>query len=67
VKNRLRFLFGRAPEQDPTHLHMYAPADVRTLLRGWADVELRFIAGRLVPLNARLFANDVVFSARKSS
>jgi SAM-dependent methyltransferase len=67
VKNRLRFLLGRAPEQDPTHLHMYAPADVRALLAGWDDVELRFIAGRLVLLNARLFANDVVFSARKSS
>lgn len=65
VKNRLRFLLGRAPEQDPTHLHMYAPDHVRRLLRGWDDVELRFIAGRLVPLNARLFANDVVFSARK--
>jgi SAM-dependent methyltransferase len=65
LKNRLRFLLGRAPEQDPTHLHMYAPAHVRALLRGWVDVELRFIAGRLVPLHARLFANDVVFSARK--
>lgn len=67
VKNRLRFLLGRAPEQDPTHLHMYAPAHVLALLRGWDDVELRFIAGRLVPLNARLFANDIVFSARKPS
>ena len=65
VKNRLRFLLGRAPEQDPTHLHMFAPAHVRALLSGWVDVELRFISGRLVPLNARLFANDVVFSARK--
>jgi 2-polyprenyl-3-methyl-5-hydroxy-6-metoxy-1,4-benzoquinol methylase len=65
AKNRLRFLLGRAPERDPTHLHMYAPRQVRALLRGWEDVELRFIAGRLVPLNARLFANDVVFSARK--
>jgi SAM-dependent methyltransferase len=65
LKNRLRFALGRAPEQDPTHLHMYAPAHVRELLCDWENVELRFIAGRLVPLNARLFANDVVFSARK--
>jgi len=65
LKNRLRFALGRAPEQDPTHLHMYAPADVRGFLRDWENVELRFIAGRLVPLNARLFANDVVFSAQK--
>jgi SAM-dependent methyltransferase len=67
AKNRLRFLLGRPPEQDPTHLHMYAPVQVRALLREWDDVELRFIAGRLVPLNARLFANDVVFSARRPS
>jgi hypothetical protein len=44
---------------------MYSPAHVRALLQGWDGIELRFIAGRLVPLNARLFANDVVFSARK--
>jgi 2-polyprenyl-3-methyl-5-hydroxy-6-metoxy-1,4-benzoquinol methylase len=67
VKNRLRFLLGRAPEQDPTHLHMYSPAQVHALLHQWDDVELRFIAGRLVPLSARLFANDVVFSARRPS
>ena len=65
LKNRLRFLAGRPPEQDPTHLHMFAPDDVRALLAGWEDVELRFISGRLVPLHARLFANDTVFSARK--
>ena len=65
LPNRLRFLAGLPPERDPTHLHMYAPAHVRELLRDWEDVELRFIAGRLVPLNARLFANDVVFAGRK--
>ena len=44
---------------------MFAPDDVRALLAEWEDVELRFISGRLVPLHARLFANDTVFSARK--
>ena len=65
LKNRLRFLFGRPPEQDPTHLHMFSPGGVRQLLAGWEDVDLRFVVGRLVPVHARLFANVVVFSARK--
>ena len=64
-KNRLRFLLGRKPEDDPTHLQMFSPEDVRRLLEGFDDPQLNFIAGRLVPLHARLFANDIVFSGRK--
>jgi SAM-dependent methyltransferase len=65
LKNRLRFLTGHKPENDPTHLQMFAPADIRTFLDGFEDVHLHLIAGRLVPLHARLFANDIVFSGRK--
>ena len=65
LKNRLRFLLGRKPEDDPTHLQMFAPHDLRALLAGFEDVQLHLIAGRLVPLHARLFANDIVFSGRK--
>jgi methionine biosynthesis protein MetW len=65
LKGRLRFLFGRAPESDPTHLQMFSPADVRALLAGFEDAKVHFIAGRLVPLHARLFANDIVFAGRK--
>jgi SAM-dependent methyltransferase len=65
LKNRLRFLLGRKPEDDPTHLHMFSPAEVRSLLHGLEEPQLRFIAGRLVRLHPRLFANDIVFSARK--
>ena len=32
LQSRLRFLRGRSPEDDPTHLHMYSPQQVRTLL-----------------------------------
>jgi 2-polyprenyl-3-methyl-5-hydroxy-6-metoxy-1,4-benzoquinol methylase len=64
LKNRLAFLRGRPPEQDPTHLHLFSPTDVRRLLGDWQDVQLSFIAGRFVPLHARLFANDIVFTAR---
>jgi methionine biosynthesis protein MetW len=66
LKNRLRFVAGRKPEDDPTHLQMFSADDVRTLLSDFEEPQLRFIAGRLVPLHARLFANDIVFSGRKS-
>jgi SAM-dependent methyltransferase len=65
LKNRLRFLAGRKPEDDPTHLQMFSADDVRALLAGFDVPELHFIAGRLVRLHARLFANDIVFSGRK--
>jgi SAM-dependent methyltransferase len=65
VKNRLRFLAGRKPEDDPTHLQMFSADDVRALLAGFDDPQLHFIAGRLVPVHARLFANDIVFCGRK--
>lgn len=65
LKNRLRFLLGRKPEDDPTHLHMFSPGQVRELLAGFEQPRLDFIAGRLVPLHARWFANDIVFSGRK--
>lgn len=67
LKNRLQFLRGRPPDHDPTHLQMFAPRDVRGLLGGFEDPQLHFVAGRLVPLHARLFANDIVFSGRKPS
>lgn len=63
--NRLRFLLGRPPEQDPTHLHMFSPAEVRTLLQPFTDLRLFFLAGRFVFLSPRLFANDIAFAARK--
>jgi SAM-dependent methyltransferase len=65
LKNRLRFMLGRKPEDDPTHLQMFSGADVQHLLAGFDQPALNFIAGRLVPLHARLFANDIVFSGRK--
>lgn len=65
LKGRLRFLAGRAPESDPTHLQMFSPSDVQRLLEGFDDRHVHFIAGRLVPVHARLFANDIVFAGRK--
>ena len=65
LKNRLRFLAGRKPEDDPTHLHMFSPTEVETLLTGLEDRHVHFIAGRLVRFHPRLFANDIVFVGRK--
>jgi SAM-dependent methyltransferase len=65
LKGRLLFLFGRPPENDPTHLQMFSADDVRALLAGFDSPELHFVAGRLVPLHPRLFANDIVFAGRK--
>ena len=65
LKNRLRFLAGRAPESDPTHLHMFSPSDVRALLHDFAEVELRLISSRFLWLHPRLFANDIVFVGTK--
>jgi SAM-dependent methyltransferase len=65
LKNRLRFLVGREPDQDPTHLQMFSPDDVRALLRDFDEPRIHFIAGRLVRLHPRWFANDIVFSGRK--
>ncbi len=63
VQSRLRFLLGRAPEDDPTHLHMYSPSDIRLLLAGFASVRIEYVGGRYRRLSPRLFARDVVFSA----
>ena len=65
LKGRLLFLFGRPPENDPTHLQMFSGADVRALLTGFEDTHVHFVAGRLVPIHPRLFANDIVFAGRK--
>ncbi len=65
VRNRLVFMLGRPPETDPTHLHMFSPDAVRHLLGDFDGPELRYVSGRFVPLSARLFANVLVFRARK--
>ena len=65
LQGRLRFLRGRSPEDDPTHLRMFSPAAVRELLAGFEHVRLDFVGGRYARLNARLLARDLVFSARR--
>jgi SAM-dependent methyltransferase len=63
LQSRLLFAVGRPPEDDPTHLHMYAPTALRALLAGFERVELSFVGGRYRALHPRLLARDVVFVA----
>ena len=65
VQSRLRFLRGRPPEDDPTHLRMFSPASMRELLGAFGDVRIDFVGGRYARLNARLFARDLVFRATR--
>ena len=66
LKNRLRFLAGRKPETDPTHLHLFSPVDLRALLAGFEEPQLHFVSSRFLRLHPRLTANIIVFAGRKS-
>ena len=63
VQSRLRFLAGRPPEDDPTHLRMFSAGAVRELLAGLREVEVGFVGGRYRRLQPRLLARDLVFRA----
>ena len=62
LQSRLRFLRGKPPEDDPTHLHMYSPGAVRGLLRDFDEVAVRYVGGRYRALQPRLLSRDLVFS-----
>ena len=63
LQSRLRFLRGRPPEDDPTHLRMFSPDAIRALLAGFDDVRVEFVGGRFAGLHGRLLARDLVFAA----
>jgi hypothetical protein len=65
LQSRLRFLRGRPPEDDPTHLHMFSASIVRALLADFTEVRLEFVGGRYRRLSPRLLARDLVFSGRR--
>jgi len=66
LKNRLRFLAGRKPENDPTHLHLFSPGDLCALLAGFDEPRLHFVSSRFLRFHPRLAANIIVFAGRKS-
>jgi len=63
IQRRLRFLLGKPPENDPTHLRMFSAEQIRELLADFEDVSLMFVGGRYRPLHPRLLAQDMVFTA----
>lgn len=65
LQGRLRFLRGRPPEDDPTHLRMFSPEALRELLADFEDVRLAYVGGRYRRLHPRLLARDLVFSGRR--
>jgi SAM-dependent methyltransferase len=65
LKNRLCFIMGRHPESDPTHLHLFTPNQLRSVLGYFDDLRLHYIASRFLRLHPRLFGNDIIFACRK--
>ncbi len=65
LQSRLRFLRGRPPEDDPTHLRMFSADAIRELLAEFEDVGITFVGGRYRRLSPRLLARDLVFSATR--
>ena len=65
LKHRLRFLAGREPEEDPTHLHLFSERASGACSPAARSRELHFVASRLLRLGPRLFANTIVFTALK--
>ena len=65
LQSRLRFLRGRPPEDDPTHLRMFSADAMRGLLAAFDDVSIGFVGGRYRRISPRLLARDLVFSAMR--
>lgn len=63
IQNRFRFLLGRQPESDPTHVHMFTAAEIRALLAEFAAVQITLLGGRYRRFHARLLAQDLFFRA----
>lgn len=65
LKNRVKFLFGRSPENNPMHLRMYSPAAIRQELAPLGEASVTPVGGRLARLHPRLFGNALVFVVRR--
>jgi 2-polyprenyl-3-methyl-5-hydroxy-6-metoxy-1,4-benzoquinol methylase len=65
LKNRLRVLAGKPLEDNPLHLHQFRAPELLDLLSDFERPQLEYVVGRFVRVHPRLFANVIVFSARK--
>ena len=62
LQGRFRFLRGRHPDGDPTHLHFFSPGELREILSGFDGLELLYVGGRYARLHPRLLARGIVFT-----
>ena len=67
LKGRLRYLAGRHPETDRTHLQLFTPAALSGLLAGFEMVEVRFAVGRYRRWWPRLMGRVMVFTGTRPS
>ena len=66
LKNRLRFLFGRPFDADPTHLRFFSRHSLARLLEDrFMDIEIRQVVGRFSAFHPDLFSNTLVWQCRK--
>jgi SAM-dependent methyltransferase len=67
LRNRLMFAMGRPFDPDPTHVHWFAPAQLRRLLErtGFERVEFVFLESRFLRLSPSLFGNTMLWKAHR--
>lgn len=66
IKNRLSFLFKGIIELDRTHLQHFSQKSLKQLLeKNFNSIETKLIGGRFISLSATMFANYILFSAKK--
>lgn len=66
--NRLKFLFGKDFEVDPTHLHHFSPGSLRQQLQtNFSEITLQYIGGRFLWLWPALMGGDICFRAVRRS
>jgi hypothetical protein len=63
LKSRIRFAVGRDPDPDPTHLQMFSPASLRTLLGDFEGAQIEFAVGRYVRYQPQLMARVLIFNS----
>jgi SAM-dependent methyltransferase len=68
LKSRIRFMLGRQPETDATHLHLFTPSDLGALLlANFNHADIQLTVGRYARYHPRLMARDQIFRATGSS
>lgn len=77
MRNRWKFLWGKEYEKDPTHMRQFSYEKLERALRGFSEVEIVPIEGKILPFLsvkgdtpiklAKLFGKDLLFKATNTS